>query len=424
MNQIKISIIMPVHNTGIYLEEALKTVFKQSLQEFELICVDDSSSDKQTKDILRSYQDRHDNMQIIWLESNVGAGIARNIGFSNAKGEYTIFLDADDLFAEDFLEKMYDCISENQAEVCICGYEAFYINNTEICSVDKYIPDNYKINFNKREDWLTDIPTAPWNKLCRTQFLIQNSIFFQNLNSSNDVFFSCMVLIKAKKRCYVPDVPLVFYRMNLKTQISACRNPVDLYNAVMLVKDRGREHDDKKLLLYWIGALLLNHGILELRHCSNEVYNREFYDLMRHFFNDNFVEFKNYMLSACVENIKNVPYENTRISECVDFLSQLRMTSDRLKKKISEENIIFLWGLGYRGEIFQKFCKEQSIQLQGVTDIRNQNIGGRTDYGNEIVSTEFVLQSDGLIISSNREIFEYLSKRNLRILNLNEFYIF
>lgn len=98
MNKIKISIIVPVHNTGVYLEESLESIFTQSFQEFEVICVDDASSDKLTREILHRYQCIYENMRVIWLEENIGAGEARNIGFDEAKGEYVIFLDADDVF--------------------------------------------------------------------------------------------------------------------------------------------------------------------------------------------------------------------------------------------------------------------------------------------------------------------------------------
>ena len=86
INQTKISIIAPVHNTGIYLEEALESIFVQSFQDFEVICVDDASSDRLTRAILQKYQSLHESMRVIWLRENVGAGEARNIGFAEAKG--------------------------------------------------------------------------------------------------------------------------------------------------------------------------------------------------------------------------------------------------------------------------------------------------------------------------------------------------
>ena len=89
-----------------------------------------------------------------------------------------------------------------------------------------------------------------------------------------------------------------------------------------------------------------------------------------------------------------------------------------------------MWGLGHRGSIFEKFCMEQKIALYGIADIKNDNIGKKTIYGNKIVSTEYVLQNRGLIIATNVEIYRYLQTyidnytKKIRLLNLADFYIF
>lgn len=426
MDQIKISIIMPVYNTGEYLEEALRSLFSQSFQEFELICVDDSSDDILTRNLLSDYQNQHKNMRVIWLENNVGAGEARNIGFSKATGDYTIFLDADDLFAEEFLEKMYQCIEVNHADVCLCGYEEFYIEKGKRYSGNRYIPNDYKVYFEDREDWLLNLPMAPWNKLCKTQFLKENNMYFQSLGSWNDVFFSCMVMMKAREKCYVKDIPLVFYRTHSKIQISARRNPVDLYKAVKQVYDF--RENDSELLLKWINALLLYHGIWAMRNCSNEAYNQQFYELLREYFKKNSVDFQNDMLSVCIDHIKNKSYKKEWVFECTDLLYQLHFFAEKLKERIQGEGPLFLWGLGYRGNIFERFCVEQEIVLDGITDIKDNHIGDKTEYENKIVSAKYVLQSNGLIIAANEEIYRYLQQRakgcKIKLLNLAEFYAF
>lgn len=430
MNQLKISIIMPVYNTGEYLNDALQSIFAQSFLNFELICVDDSSNDELTRNILQTYQNQHENMQVIWLEKNVGAGIARNIGFSKAKGEYTIFLDADDMFAEEFLERMYQNIVINHADICICGYEEFYIDSGKKCFGNRYIPDDYKIFYNNREDWLISIPMAPWNKLCKTQFLIENKIYFQSLASCNDVFFTCMVMMIAKEKCYIKDTPLIFYRINSRKQISNWRNPIDLYKAIKLINDSRKNDDNDELYFRWISALLLHHGINEIKNCRNEIYNRKFYELLKKYFTQYSIVFENKMLSICIKNLKNNSYENKWFFSCTDLLYQLYSTAEELREQINKETQIFLWGLGYRGSIFEKFCMEQKIILFGIADIKNDNIGNKTIYGNKIVSTEYVLQNSGLIIAANVEIYIYLQKyidkytKKIRLLNLADYYVF
>ena len=121
----RISIIMPVYNTGNYLIESLESLRGQTFADFEIICVDDASSDPKTIQILNEYQEKESRLSVIHLSINVGAGEARNIGFLRAVGEYVIFLDADDIYCKDMLRKMYNKIVEEKADVCHCGFWIF-----------------------------------------------------------------------------------------------------------------------------------------------------------------------------------------------------------------------------------------------------------------------------------------------------------
>ena len=104
----KVSIIMPVYNCEHYLTESLDSVLKQTLQEWELLCIDDGSSDNSLK-ILKEYE-TNDSRIIVFSQTNKGAGQARNFGIQHACGEYIAFLDADDyFFADDVIEEfLYD----------------------------------------------------------------------------------------------------------------------------------------------------------------------------------------------------------------------------------------------------------------------------------------------------------------------------
>ena len=419
--QIEISIIMPVHNAGIYLEETLESVFAQTFREFELICVDDCSDDGLTRDLLHAFGRRHDNMRLIELEHPVGAAEARNTGFSKAQGTYVIFLDADDIFADDLLEKMYSCICINSADVCVCGYQDFYVEDGKKYYGSKCIPSEYKLNSTNRDTWLMEIPTSPWNKLCSARFLRENRIYFQSLSSCNDVFFSCRVILNAAKRCCVEEVPLVFYRGRSQTQISSRRNPVDLYQAIALLNAVEEKNFDKNSLLRWTGALLLRNGIIELEKSKNESFNQQFYELLRNFLEEHPIEFQNKILIADQENVEKLPYESKWMRRPMDFLGQLRVTGKLWEREIGGTGGLFLWGLGLRGNAFQQFCRERGIDLQGVADKKNDQIGGMTEYGNQIVHTEEVLKSGGKIIASNNKIYEYLLSKNLESVNLEEY---
>ena len=100
MKNIKVTVIMPVYNAAEYLRESLDCLTKQTLQDIEIICVDDGSTDESLC-ILEEYS-KKDNRFMVLSQKNLHAGVARNNGIDHASGEYMIFLDADDLLSWNF----------------------------------------------------------------------------------------------------------------------------------------------------------------------------------------------------------------------------------------------------------------------------------------------------------------------------------
>ena len=104
--EIKVSVIIPIYNACRYIRPALDSVISQTLQEIEIICVDDGSTDT-SLDMLKIYQKQDSRIRII-TKTNGGPALARNNGLARARGEYVAFLDADDFCEIDMLEKLYN----------------------------------------------------------------------------------------------------------------------------------------------------------------------------------------------------------------------------------------------------------------------------------------------------------------------------
>ena len=102
----KVSIIIPVYNAEEYLCQCLNSILSQSLNDIEIICVDDCSTDG-CNDILVSYAANDSRFKVIRNNNNLHAGPSRNRGLEIAKGEYILFMDADDWLVEDSLERLY-----------------------------------------------------------------------------------------------------------------------------------------------------------------------------------------------------------------------------------------------------------------------------------------------------------------------------
>ena len=112
----KVSVVVPCYNMEKYVERCLDSLQKQLLEDIEIICIDDKSSDK-TLEILNSRAESDPRIRIIAQEKNMGVAVARNTGIENATGEYVGFVDADDYIDIDFYQKLYNHAVKTGAEI-------------------------------------------------------------------------------------------------------------------------------------------------------------------------------------------------------------------------------------------------------------------------------------------------------------------
>lgn len=119
----KISVIVAAYNAEKYLEETLDSLLQQSMQDYEVIVVDDGSEDS-TGSILESYKERYSILKVIHQE-NGGPSSARNTGLGVATGTYVYFFDADDILESDALSALYQCAVRRKADLVIAKYDIF-----------------------------------------------------------------------------------------------------------------------------------------------------------------------------------------------------------------------------------------------------------------------------------------------------------
>lgn len=141
-----VSIIMPAYNSEKYIREAIESVLNQSYKNWELIVVNDASSDS-TENIIKEYATQNNKIVLISFSENKGVSNARNIAISSAKGRYIAFLDSDDIWTSDKLTKQIVFMKENG--YCFT-YHNYIIFNTSLCKESGKLiitPDN--IDYNK-----------------------------------------------------------------------------------------------------------------------------------------------------------------------------------------------------------------------------------------------------------------------------------
>lgn len=338
MQEIKVSVVVPVYNVDEFLDNTLSDITGQTLRDIEIICVDDGSTDNSCK-IIENWIEKDSRIQLIKQE-NQYAGVARNNGLKKAHGKYVIFWDADDLFEEKALEVLYTQAEKEKSDICICKARKY--DNIK----DKYIPSNAYL----KEEFLPeekevfnkfDVPehifnltnNVPWNKLYRREFILENKLKYQAIKQANDTYFTIMALFLAQRITYVKDV-LIAYRVNNKDSLSgkASDTVFCAYDSWLYTKKYIEKYPDFKLVQF----SFLNRALSGLYYSLNIQSTFVSYEkLYRKLVEEGFHELG---LDACgEENIYAAwmyrDMQQMYVSEPGDFLVQKSIT-----RRVNNEN--------------------------------------------------------------------------------------
>lgn len=137
-----VSIITPTYNCAKFIGATIESVLNQTYQNFEMIIVDDASKDN-TEEVVKSFKDKR--IKYIRLSKNSGPAVARNRAMEEAKGKYMAFLDSDDLWKREKLEKQINFIKKNKYKIICSDYEQI---DEEGNKLNKIIPCKKKVNYN------------------------------------------------------------------------------------------------------------------------------------------------------------------------------------------------------------------------------------------------------------------------------------
>lgn len=220
-----ISVVIPVYNCEKFISECAKSFLKQTYSNFELIFVNDGSTDNTLK-ILESYNEPRIK---IYTTERKNAGAARNFGLKQANGKYIIFFDGDDWADKKFLEKMHKKITRNSSDMVICAsceynqQKKTFMRHRKSHTLELLDDENRAgslIELNL--PWIFHL-VEPWNKMYCRNFLTQNNITFQEIQNSNDLVFFIKTLTSARKIAFVKD-ELVFARKRIPDSITTKAN--------------------------------------------------------------------------------------------------------------------------------------------------------------------------------------------------------
>lgn len=218
-----VSVVIPVYNAEQHLRECLTCVMLQTLEQIEIICVDDGSTDG-SPEILQEFASKDARLTVVH-QQNEYAGVARNKGIDLARGKYLVFWDADDYFELDALEKLYAQCEADNADIAVCGARQDFVDIDTVIHgsmylVKKDIPEVVPFNRLTNEEYILNFTTmVVWNKMFRRDLVLEKGLTFAPTRTNNDVKFVVCALCEAQGITIVPQ-DLVTYRRNQGTALT------------------------------------------------------------------------------------------------------------------------------------------------------------------------------------------------------------
>ena len=282
MSEPKISIIIPVYNVEKYLRDCLDSCINQTLENIEIICVDDCSPDNSIK-ILEEYQAKDSRIKIFRHKENKNLGAARNTGLQNATGEYVWFVDSDDYIDTKACQVLYDAIKAFDVDI-LC-FSALRFSEKDSVQTFHYSSFFQGIQINKtyhpKNSWkeikFTNLNVTAWAYL--TQRTVLQNFRFREGVWHEDTDFTPILLASANSFCYIP-YSAYFQRTNPEsiTQTTMSQKRLeDLIKALESLNDFAVNNKIKKDHFLYRYAASMAQNILKISK-SNPTINPSNFD--------------------------------------------------------------------------------------------------------------------------------------------------
>lgn len=423
-----LSIIIPVYNVENYLEECLNSILNQNFTDYEIILVDDASTDKSGY-ICDEYALKYENIKVIHLKCNSLLGAARNIGLKNAIGEYVHFCDADDLYIENSLNYIAENLNYNNSDVVvghfICKPEkgAFICNDIEFGLDDsENISSDILINYHLISDNIMGIACR---FIVKREFLLLNKIFFLEGYYAEDEEWVPTILcttknfyeIKKAFYCYRPRK--IGSITSKKTYLHSKSQLIVALNLLKLLDDKNYDGIRKDFIYSRVNNLL---GIFSTR-C--DTFTKDQIKELSEIIN------KNLNIIKYLDDINDRRFLYECINEMGVNKGMIYYCSNIVIKtlgivKNKKNKDIYIFPTGYNGEGTARILKNADYKVKGFLDNSDTKNGCIIDdievnkpviiknLSNEQINNIFII-----ISTQKKQVVEIL-KNQLRELNIKD----
>ena len=291
--EIKVSVIVPVYNTEKYLIRCLESLVNQTLNEMEVLVVDDGSTDSSPL-ILEKYIARFpDRIRVIHKE-NGGQATARNMGIREARGKYIGFTDSDDYVDNHMFEEMLKAAESEDCDMVECNYH--YIQDLKKGTQEIATRGNIR-QYKNQKDMFIDPMTVPWSRLVKREILQKEGLQFPEGLIYEDTAFCIKMLPYIKKEKYV-DKQLYYYILREGSTMTAnkSRKVADIFAVLEDILDfyrrEGFYEEYAKELEYFCVKILLCSSLSRVGRIPDSKLRNQLLDKTFEFIHENFPDYK------------------------------------------------------------------------------------------------------------------------------------
>lgn len=213
----KVSVIVPIYNAETYLSECLESALGQTLNDIEIICVNDCSTDRSGR-IIEEYADRDKRIRIVTNKNNGGLSYSRNQGLKAAEGKYVCFLDADDLLMDTALEELYKKAEEQRTDIIIFDAkmriesDRVSVKNTAFCAKADYPEVMSGVDYFRKAQEINDLRVPVWLQFWNRTSLDEMQLEFLNGILHEDNLFTYLALMQAKRVLCIRNIYYIYRR--------------------------------------------------------------------------------------------------------------------------------------------------------------------------------------------------------------------
>jgi Glycosyltransferases involved in cell wall biogenesis len=247
----KITVIIPVYNVENYLRDCLDSVTTQSLEDIEILCINDCSEDN-SQVILKEYASHESRIRIINNDINRGLSFSRNVGVKHARGKYLYFVDSDDLLKPDALHELYMISEEFELDGVLFDtdviYETIDLLKTDIYKSSRDATYNNVSTGNELFVEMlqnNDYDPCVWRQFWNKEFILQNKLFFYEGIIHEDVAFTFSAILSANKMKCINKSYYVYRRRqtSITTLQISPKNIEGIFLGVMEMMDFWKKHE-------------------------------------------------------------------------------------------------------------------------------------------------------------------------------------